>query len=159
MTTNEFIEEAQVLFDRLNNSYLELHKLYEFYDTDIWVRFNKIHSSDAEGAIERFVSFVPGMEANSIYCFKLIFDWIEVAKKQVKPISQKYMLPKMIETGKRYCIISPTRNLYEIYIEDGAENLNLEASLRKIEAIVCEWEEFIESQKRQAEVICYRLRK
>lgn len=157
MTTNKFIEKAQALFSRLNNSYLALHRLYSFYDTDIWVKFNKIDSSEAEGTIERFVSFVPGMEADSIYCFKMIFDWIEVVKKQVKPISRKCTLPKMLETGKCYCIFSPTRESYEICIEDGSANL--EASLHKLEATVCEWEEFIESQKHQVKVICYRLGK
>ena len=157
MTTNEFIEKAQVLFRKINNSYLELRKLYGVYDTDIWEGFEEIHSSEAEEAIERFASIVPGMDANSLLCFKLIFDWIEVAKNQVKPIDPKYTLPKKIETGKRYRMISPTREWYELCIEDESANLNVVVAIRKLEEIVREWEEFIRTQKQQVDLLSYRM--
>ena len=157
MTTNEFIDKAQVLFRKINNSYLELRKIYGFYDTDIWEGFEGIHSSEAEETIERFASIVPGMDMNSLFCLKLIFDWIEVAKNQVKPIDPKYMLPKKIEIGKRYRIISPTRDWYELYIEDDSAELNFVASIRKLEEIVREWEKFIITQKQQVELLCYRV--
>ena len=157
MTTNEFIEKAQVLFRKINNSYLELRKLYGFYDTDIWEGFDGIPSSEAEETIERFASIVPGMESNSLFCFKLIFDWIEVAKNQVKPIDPKYTLPKKIETGKRYRIFSPTKEWHELYIQDELPNLNFVASIRKLEEIAREWEAFIQTQKQQVELLNYRM--
>lgn len=157
MTTNEFTEKSQVLFRKINNSYLELRKLYGFYDTDIWEGFEGIHSSEAEETIERFASIVPGMDTNSLFCFKLIFDWIEVSKKQVKPIDPKYMLPKKIEPGKRYRIISPSREWHEFYVEDGTSKLNLSTSLHKLEGILCEWEKFIKKQREQVERLFYRL--
>lgn len=157
MAINEFIEKAQVLFRKINNSYLELRKLYGFYDTDVWEGFDGIHSSEAEETLERFASIVPGMSANTLYCFKLIFDWIEVSKIQVKPIDPKYMLPKKTELGKRYRIISPSREWHEFYTEDGATNLILIASLHKLEDIVCEWERFIKKQREQVDLLCNRL--
>ena len=157
MTTNEFIEKVQIQFGKLNSAYRELRKLYGFYDTDIWEVFDEIHSSEAEETIERLASVVPGMDANSLYCFKLIFDWIEAAKNQVNPIDPKYTLPKKIEPGKRYRIISPSREWHEFYAEDGATNLNLAAYLHKLEDIVCEWERFIKKQREQVDLLCYRL--
>lgn len=157
MTTNEFIEKVQIQFGKLNSAYRELRKLYGFYDTDIWETFDEIHSSEAEETIERLASVVPGMDANSLYCFKLIFDWIEAAKNQVKPIDPKYTLPKKIEAGKRYRIISPTKDWFELYIEDRSTNPNLATTLYKLEEIVCEWEAFIRTQKQQIELLCYRM--
>ena len=157
MTTNEFIEKAQIKFGKLNNAYCELRKLYCFYDTEIWEDFDGVPSSEAEETIERFASIIPGMDSNSLYCFKLIFDWIEAAKNRVKPIDPKYTLPKKIEPGKRYRIIRPTREWHELYIEDEFANLNLAASLRKLEGIVCEWEKFIKTQKQQVDLLNYRL--
>lgn len=157
MTTNEFIEKAQIQFGKLNNPYRELRKLYGFYDTEIWEGFGGIHSSEAEETLERFASIVPGMSANMLYCFKLIFDWIEVTKNQVKPIDPKYTLPKEIEPGKRHRIISSSREWHEFYIEDGTSNLNLSVSLHKLEGIVCEWEKFIKRQREQVELLFYRL--
>lgn len=157
MTTKEFIEKAQVMFGKINSLYLELRKLYGFYDTDIWERFDNIPSYEAEGIIGQFASIVPGMDANSLLCFKLIFDWIEVAKNQVKPIDPKYTLPKKIETGKRYRIISPTREWYALCIEDESANLNVVVSIRKLEEIVREWEEFIRTQKQQVDLLSYRM--
>ena len=157
MTTKEFIEKAQVMFGKINSLYLELRKLYGFYDTDIWERFDNIPSYEAEDIIGQFASIVPGMDANSLLCFKLIFDWIEVAKNQVKPIDPKYTLPKKIETGKRYRIISPTREWYALCIEDELANLNVVVSIRKLEEIVREWEEFIRTQKQQVDLLSYRM--
>lgn len=157
MTTNEFIEKVQVMFGKINSAYRELRKLYGFYDTDIWEGFEGIHSSEAEETIERFASIVPGMDKNSLFCFKLIFDWIEVAKNQVKPIDPRYTLPKKIELGKRYRIISPTKDWVELYIEDGSANLNLATTLHKLEEIVREWGAFIRTQKQQVDLLCYRL--
>lgn len=157
MTTNEFIEKVQIQFGKLNSAYRELRKLYGFYDTDIWEAFDEIHSSEAEETIERLASVVPGMDANSLYCFKLIFVWIEAAKNQVKPIDPKYTLPKKIELGKQYRIISPTREWCEFYIEEGGPNLNLVVSLHKLEDIVCEWEIFIKNQREQVDLLGYRL--
>lgn len=157
MTTKEFIEKAQVMFGKINSLYLELRKLYGFYDTDIWERFDNIPSYEAEDIIGQFASIVPGMDANSLLCFKLIFDWIEVAKNQVKPIDPKYTLPKKIETGKRYRIISPTREWYALCIEDESANLNVVVSIRKLEEIVREWEEFIRTQKQQVDLLSYRM--
>lgn len=157
MTTNELTEKAQVLFRKINNSYLELRKLYGFYDTDIWEGFARIHSSEAEETIERLASVVPGMDANSLYCFKLIFDWIEAAKNQVEPVDPKYKLPKKIEQGKQYRIISPSREWYEFYIEDGTANMNLAVPFHTLEGIVSEWEKFIKEQKEQVDLLCYRL--
>lgn len=157
MTTKEFIEKAQVMFGKINSLYLDLRKLYGFYDTDIWERFDNIPSYEAEDIIGQFASIVPGMDANSLLCFKLIFDWIEVAKNQVKPIDPKYTLPKKIETGKRYRIISPTREWYALCIEDESANLNVVVSIRKLEEIVREWEEFIRTQKQQVDLLSYRM--
>lgn len=157
MTTKEFMEKAQVMFGKINSLYLELRKLYGFYDTDIWERFDNIPSYEAEDIIGQFASIVPGMDANSLLCFKLIFDWIEVAKNQVKPIDPKYTLPKKIETGKRYRIISPTREWYALCIEDESANLNVVVSIRKLEEIVREWEEFIRTQKQQVDLLSYRM--
>ena len=147
----------QVMFGKINSLYLELRKLYGFYDTDIWERFDNIPSYEAEDIIGQFASIVPGMDANSLLCFKLIFDWIEVAKNQVKPIDPKYTLPKKIETGKRYRIISSTREWYALCIEDESANLNVVVSIRKPEEIVREWEEFIRTQKQQVDLLSYRM--
>ena len=157
MTTKEFIEKAQIQFGKLNNAYHELRKIYEFYDKDIWKGFEGIPSYEAEETLERFASIVPGMSANTLYCIKMIFDWIDVAKNQVKPIDPKYTLPKEIELGKQYRIISPTKDWFELYIEDGSVNLNLAATLHKLEKIVREWEAFIRTQKQQVELLCYRM--
>lgn len=157
MTTKGFRLKAQVMFGKINSSYLELRKLYGFYDADIWEGFDDIPSYEAEETIERFASIVPGMNSNSLYCFKVIFDQIEVAKNQVKPIEPKYMLPKKIEQGKRYRIISPAREWYELHIEDESVNLNFAVSISKLEAIVHEWDAFIRVQKQQVDLLCYRL--
>lgn len=157
MTINEFIEKAQIQFGKLNNAYRELRKLYGFYDTEVWEGFDGIYSSEAEETLERFASIVPGMSANTLYCFKLIFDWIEVVKNQVKPIDPKYILPRKIETGKRYRIISPTRECYEFCIKDESANLDFMTSIHKVEEIVHEWEEFIRTQKQQVDLLSYRM--
>ena len=157
MTTNEFIEKAQVLFKRLNNSYLELCKIYGFYDTDIWEGFDGIPSSEAEETIERFASIIPGMDSNTLYCFKRIFDWIEAAKNRVKPIELKYILPQKIETGKRYRIFSPTKEWHELYIQEESPNLNFVALIRKLEEIAHEWEAFIQTPKQQVDLLYYRM--
>lgn len=157
MTTNEFVEKAQVQFGKINNAYRELRKLYGFYDTEIWEGFDGIHSSEAEETLERFASIVPGMSTNTLYCFKLIFDWIELAKNQVKPIDPKYTLPKKIEPGKRYRIFSPSREWHDFYIEDGTANMNLTVPFHKLEGIVSEWEKFIKEQREQVDLLCYRL--
>ncbi len=157
MKTNDFIEKAQAMFGKINSSYLELRKLYGFYDTDIWERFDDIPSYEAEDIIGQFASIVPGMDANSLCCFKVIFDWIEVAKNQVKPIDPKYTLPKKIEPGKQYRIISPSKEWHEFYIEAGTANMIFAASLHKLEGVVREWEKFIKKQREQVDLLSYRL--
>ena len=49
------------------------------------------------------------MDANSLYCFKLVFGLIKAAKYQAMPIERGYILPKIIEPGKLYNFYKPSR--------------------------------------------------
>lgn len=64
---------------------------------EVWEVFKKIDSYYAEETIERLASIVPGMDENSLRCFKLIFGWIEAAKNRTVHIAslENYMISTM----------------------------------------------------------------